>query len=105
MEIQALMNQYSQAGKVVALSVRPKRLESTLFVEHVIAIENKGLEGDRSRGNRQVTLIQKEHIQAVASFIGKTDLDFMLMRQKHFNRGNQFALFERKTISNWGSGI
>lgn len=82
MEIQELMKQYSQTGKVVAISVRSKRLEPTLLVERVVAVETKGLEGDRSRGgNRQVTLIQKEHIQAIASFIGKTDLDFTITRR------------------------
>ncbi|MFM9838094.1 MAG: MOSC domain-containing protein [Cyclobacteriaceae bacterium] len=76
------MKQYSQTGKVVAISVRSKRLEPTLLVERVVAVETKGLEGDRSRGgNRQVTLIQKEHIQAIASFIGKTDLDFTITRR------------------------
>lgn len=82
MEIQALMNQCAQAGKVVAISVRAKRLEPTVLLEQVLAIVNKGLEGDRSKGgNRQVTLIQKEHVLAVASFLGKADLGFTLTRR------------------------
>jgi MOSC domain-containing protein YiiM len=94
MEIQELLKQYSQAGKVVAISVRPKRLEPTILFEQILAVENKGLEGDRSKGgNRQVTLIQKEHIQAIASFLGKTDLDFTLMRRNI----SCFPRFFRKT--------
>jgi MOSC domain-containing protein YiiM len=82
MELKELQSNYTQAGTVVAISVRPKRLEPVRIIESVNAIENKGLEGDRSKGgNRQVTFIQKEHIAAVASFIGKTDLDFTLMRR------------------------
>jgi MOSC domain-containing protein YiiM len=82
MELKELQSNYTQAGTVVAISVRPKRLEPVRIIESVKAIENKGLEGDRSKGgNRQVTFIQKEHIAAVASFIGKTDLDFTLMRR------------------------
>jgi MOSC domain-containing protein YiiM len=82
MELKELQSNYTQAGTVVAISVRPKRLEPVRIIESVNAIENKGLEGDRSKGgNRQVTFIQKEHIAAVGSFIGKTDLDFTLMRR------------------------
>jgi MOSC domain-containing protein YiiM len=82
MELKELQANYTQAGTVVAISVRPKRLEPVGIIESVNAIEDKGLEGDRSKGgNRQVTFIQKEHIQAVASFLGKIDLDFTLMRR------------------------
>jgi MOSC domain-containing protein YiiM len=82
MEIQELMTQYAKAGKVVAISIRPQRLMPVQIIDSVTAIENKGLEGDRSKGgNRQVTLIQKEHMDAVASFQGKDDLDFTLTRR------------------------
>jgi MOSC domain-containing protein YiiM len=97
MEIQELLKQYSQAGKVVAISVRPKRLEPTILFEQILAVENKGLEGDRSKGgNRQVTLIQKEHIQAIASFLGKTDLDFTLMRRNILVEGINFLSLKGK---------
>ncbi len=82
MEIQELMTQYAKAGKVVAISIRPQRLMPVQIIDSVTAIENKGLEGDRSKGgNRQVTLIQKEHIDAVASFLGKDGLGFTLTRR------------------------
>ena len=82
MKIYELMKQYSKAGKVVAISIRPKRLEPVRVIDSVKVIENTGLEGDRSKGgNRQVTLIQKEHIDAVASFLGNADLDFTLTRR------------------------
>lgn len=82
MEIQELMTRYAKAGKVLAISIRPQRLMPVEIIDSVKAIENKGLEGDRSKGgNRQVMLIQKEHIDAVASFLGKDDLDFTLARR------------------------
>jgi MOSC domain-containing protein YiiM len=82
MEIKALMQHYYQAGKVVSVSVRPERLKPVELLESVLAIENTGLQGDRAKGgNRQVTLIQKEHMLAVASFLGKPELDFMLTRR------------------------
>lgn len=82
MEIKELMNQFAEPGKIVAISIRPQRITPVRLVDSVLAIENKGLEGDRSKGgNRQVTFIQKEHIGAVASFLGKTVLDFTLTRR------------------------
>jgi MOSC domain-containing protein YiiM len=82
MEIKELMQQYCQSGIVDAISVRPERLKPVQLVESVFAIENKGLRGDRCKGgNRQVTLIQKEHIAAIASFLGKPQLDFTLTRR------------------------
>jgi MOSC domain-containing protein YiiM len=82
MEIQELMTRYAKAGKVVAISIRTQRLIAVQIINSVKAIEGKGLEGDRSKGgNRQVTFIQKEHIDAVASFLGKDDLDFTLTRR------------------------
>ena len=82
MEIQKLMTLYPKPGKLIAISIRVQRLEPLKLVDTVKAIENRGLEGDRSKGgNRQVTLIQKEHVDAVASFLGKNLLDFTLTRR------------------------
>lgn len=82
MEIKELMNQFAQAGRVAAISIRPDRMVRVKHVDAVLAIQNKGLEGDRSKGgNRQVTFIQKEHIEAISSFLGKTDLDYTFTRR------------------------
>jgi MOSC domain-containing protein YiiM len=79
MEIKELFEKYAQPGKVVAISVRAERITPVTLVRTVTAIENKGLDGDRSMGGkRQVTFIQLEHIAAIASFLGKTQLDFTL---------------------------
>jgi MOSC domain-containing protein YiiM len=99
MELQALMNQFAQAGKVSAMSVRPKRLEPTVLVERVLAIENKGLQGDRSKGgNRQVTFIQKEHIAAISSFLGKPDLDYTLTRRNILVEGINLLSLKGKSF-------
>ncbi len=82
MEIKELMNQFAQPGRVASISIRPERMGPVKMVDAVLAIQNKGLEGDRSKGgNRQVTFIQKEHIITVGSFLGKTDLDYSLTRR------------------------
>ena len=82
MEIKELMNLFAQPGRVAAISIRPERMVPVKMVDAVLAIQNKGLEGDRSKGgNRQVTFIQKEHIITVASFLGKSDFDYTLTRR------------------------
>jgi MOSC domain-containing protein YiiM len=82
MEIKELINLFAQPGRVASISIRPERMGPVKIVDTVLAIQNKGLEGDRSKGgNRQVTFIQKEHIITVASFLGKTDLDYTLTRR------------------------
>jgi len=94
MEIKELLQRFSKPGIVAAISVRPKRLESPIQLNQVFAIEKKGLEGDRSKGgNRQVTLIQNEHIAAVASFLGKSSIEFTLTRRNILVEGiNLLAL-------------
>ena len=82
MEIKELFKLYIQSGSVVSMSVRPERAKPVRVIDSVNALENKGLEGDRSKGgSRQVTFIQQEHLSAVASFLGKTELDFTLTRR------------------------
>jgi len=94
MEIKELLQRFSKPGIVAAISVRPKRLETPIQLNQVFAIEKKGLEGDRSKGgNRQVMLIQKEHIAAVASFLGKSSIEFTLTRRNILVEGiNLLAL-------------
>lgn len=71
--ISELQNTFSQPGVIVSICTRPERLAPVVFHQSIIAVENKGLEGDRYQGsgNRQVTLIAYENLQAVAAFLGK----------------------------------
>jgi len=78
--IKTLMHTWKQPGSVKWIGVRPARrapLESLVSVE---AITGKGLAGDRSAerkkdSKRQVTLIQAEHLSAVANILGVTEID------------------------------
>ena len=104
MEMKELMQQYCQAGFVVAISVRPERLKPVELVDSVLALENKGLQGDRSKGgNRQVTFIQKEHIAAVASFLGKPALDFTLTRRNILVEGINLVSLKGKQFEIGGA--
>lgn len=82
--LQDLFNTLPQQGRVDWIGVRPAKYETLLSLEEVWAEQDLGLEGDRyaSRGGkRQVTLIQMEHLAAVASILGRDRLAPGLVRR------------------------
>ena len=64
-----------QKGKVEWIGIRSKKKEGVSLVKSVRVKKGTGLVGDHfkgsSSGKRQVTLIQQEHLNAVASILGK----------------------------------
>jgi MOSC domain-containing protein YiiM len=99
-----LFEHFHQCGKVEYICVRPKRRDPIEVRETVNAEAHKGLEGDRhtSGGLRQVTLIQREHVEAIASFLGKSVIDPALLRRNIVVSGiNLLSLKEKRfTIGN-----
>jgi MOSC domain-containing protein YiiM len=91
-----LFGNFAQSGIVEFISIRPKRLEDVRTLDVVQAVPDDGLEGDRYRnagGSRQVTLIQAEHLQAMASYLGKESVDPKLTRRNIVVKGiNLLAL-------------
>ena len=76
-----LTSQYSKPGVVTWIGIRPERRNA---MERVEALAGTGLKGDHYKskgGKRQVTLIQAEHIQATASFVGMESIDPSLLRR------------------------
>jgi len=72
-----------QTGRVAWIGVRPGRRASVTAVGAVEAVAGQGLAGDHYAhdGKRQVTLIQAEHLVAVAGFVGRPLLDPALLRR------------------------
>ncbi len=85
------MRHHAQAGMVEWIGLRPARREPVQPVQETYARPGTGLDGDRYRGTpdgkRQVTLIQAEHLAAVASFLGKDSVDPALLRRNIVVRG------------------
>ncbi len=68
------MQNIPQTGKVEWIGVRPEKKIEIKVVEEVNVSQENGLEGDHYSGssrNRQVTLIQKEHLDVMASILKK----------------------------------
>lgn len=84
----------AQSGRVVWIGTRPDRRETMSVLERVEALTNRGLSGDRyarrerrTPGKRQVSLIQHEHLDAVASMIGRDAVDPAQLRRNLVVRG------------------
>ena len=98
-ELAKLMSLFPRPGRVEWIGVRPGRRQVLIAVASVEASERHGLEGDRysSGGNRQVTLIQAEHLDAVAKLLGLGTLDPGRVRRNIVVSGiNLYALRDRR---------
>lgn len=72
-ELHRLMTQFPRAGTVRWIGLRPARDVPMRAVDSAEAVAGKGLHGDRygsSSGKRGVTLIQAEHLPAIAALAG-----------------------------------
>lgn len=74
-------------GRIDAILLRPGRREPVRAVDRADAVAGRGLQGDRAAagrvegGARQVTLIQAEHLPAIAALLRRVDLDATLLRR------------------------
>ena len=98
--IRKLLNTLPQQGLVEWIGVRPKRLGDLVSVGEVTADAAAGLAGDhysKRSGKRQITLIQAEHLHAVASMIGANSIEPALVRRNIAVRGiNLLALKDKQ---------
>ncbi len=85
-ELYRLMTQFPRGGRVRWIGLRPARDVDMLPVESVEAVAGKGLDGDRymsnnGSGKRGITLIQAEHLPAIASLSGHDAVPPALLRR------------------------
>ena len=95
-----LLNQLPQVGEVAWIGIRPVKRGELETVQEVHADIVQGLIGDHYQGKskkRQVTLIQAEHIAAIASMMDMKSVDPKLLRRNIVVKGiNLLALKERQ---------
>jgi len=96
-----LLDTLPNPGIVTWIGVRPSRQKPLTPVQQVEAIAEKGLIGDHYKGmassTRHVTLIQAEHLAAIASFMNRLELDPALLRRNIVIKGlNLLALKDKQ---------
>ena len=83
--IHLLLDTLPQIGHVEWIGVRPARGEPMVELKTVRLLPNQGLEGDRFKGRiesaRQVTLIQKEHLDVIAACLHRESLSPVFLRR------------------------
>ncbi len=85
MSISELQTNFARPGKLEWIGVRPGRRAPMICCQQVEVKPGMGITGDRFKGNvsskRQISLIQEEHLSAIASAQGLSDVDPALLRR------------------------
>lgn len=83
--LRALMETFPRAGRLEWIGLRPAKRAPLQSFSHVEVLADHGLVGDhkasRPGGKRQVSLIQREHLEAVAKLLGREPVDPALVRR------------------------
>ncbi len=95
-----LFDTLPQVGRLQWIGIRPERKAPMIELDAVEAIAGKGLVGDRyssKNGKRQVTLIQGEHLLAIASMLAIEAIAPELLRRNLVITGiNLLALKDKQ---------
>lgn len=98
--LKELLAQVPQSGEVRWIGVRPSARAPMVEIDAVEALRDAGLTGDHARptprNQRQVTLIQWEHLPVVAALIGKAVAPADLRRNLAIAGINLFSLKNRR---------
>ena len=83
-EVARLMTRFPRTGTVAWIGLRPARQSAMRAVDSADAVAGRGLVGDRyagSSGKRGITLIQAEHLPAIAALSGHPSVDPATLRR------------------------
>lgn len=99
--LNALITSPMRSGRLEWIGLRPARREPVIPVKAAELIAAQGIDGDRYRttrnGARQVTLIAREDLAAIAAFLGRSHVDAQDLRRNLVTSGiNLMALKNRR---------
>ncbi len=96
--VKRLIASLPQQGRLIWIGLREARRIPPVYVTAAEARVGQGLTGDHGRsGKRAVTLIQAEHLVAIASILGRERVEPALLRRNLVVSGiNLLALRDRR---------
>lgn len=96
----ALLTRIPQVGSLRWIGLRPRYRAPMEEVQQVLAHQDGGLHGDHARpGKRAVTMIQAEHLQAVAQLLGRDALAPQLLRRNLVIAGINLIALKRASFA------
>lgn len=98
--ISYLTRQFAQQGEVVLITTRPERAAIPIEHDEIAVDEKTGLQGDHysKSGKRQITFIQQEHIESVASYMGLASINPVLLRRNVVVKGINLLALKGKVV-------
>lgn len=96
------MNTLPRCGKVAWIGLRPAKRETMESVANATLSTDSGLIGDRyagRSGERQVTLIQAEHLPVIASYLGCEKIAPELLRRNLLITGINLLALKNKVVA------
>ena len=100
--LQTLLDTLPQTGRVEWIGVRPARGQAMATVDQVTVNPGTGLDGDRFKGRttskRQVTLIQQEHLHAIAACLHRDAIGPEVFRRNIVVSGLNLLALKGKTF-------
>lgn len=94
-----MIARWAQPGRVDWIGLRPARLALMKEVDKV-QVTLAGLDGDRGRaGKRAVTLMQHEHLDDIASFLGRDILPPPVLRRNLLVSGLNLAGLKGRKVA------
>ncbi len=97
-----MLDTLPQVGQVEWIGIRPAKGTPMMPLDEVQLIADKGVSGDRFKGRagsaRQVTLIQREHLDVIAACLGKDRIAPELLRRNIVVSGINLLALKDKTF-------
>ena len=103
-----LVNTLPQSGRIEWIGIRPARRARIEPLKTITAIADEGLDGDlyaNRGGKRQVTLIQFEHLAAIASMLGVERVDAEALRRNLVVSGINLLALKDKAFRAGGARL